>query len=105
MGMKSVGNLCAACQGLPLSQAFSNKHDLMNKLSERQSDCGRTQKTLYQCFSCKTLWLHEQNQWGACLGFKLWHSGLDEFNRTRTPLPFIVNTFHNPSSSPNAAFR
>lgn len=105
MGTKSFDNLCAACQGLPLSQAFSNKHDLMNKLSERQSDCGRTQQKLYQCFLCKTLWLHEQNQWGACLGFKLWHAGITEFNRTHAPLPSIVSTLYRPSTHTNAAFR
>lgn len=92
MGMQAFDNLCTACQDLPLSTAHSGRHRDMKEVSAQRFTHCLSQKVLYQCFSCKTLWLHERDQWGACLGFKLWPGSLSELNRPELNIsPAIIS--------------
>lgn len=82
MPQKEQSTLCTLCKLLPLSQSHSRRHESMSVACPTSIKIGEAKKTLYQCSGCKTLWLYEQDKWGACLGFKLWPGKLQDFQRS-----------------------
>lgn len=79
MEKRNQANFCIHCRALPISLAYSEKHEYM-EIVETLRDFG-THGTLmlYRCSQCKTYWLHQDGHNQDSLGFTIWQHSLANY--------------------------